>query len=76
MTSVQFPVTDDQRQVYELLLSLRVASNHQRIYLMAQEVGLLRLIEEHVPSVLAVRFPENHLIARVEAIRTQEGGAA
>lgn len=76
MTSAQFPITDDQRQCYELLLALRVADNLQRVYLLAQEVGLLRLIEEHVPSVLAKRFPENQLIARVEAMRNQAGGAA
>lgn len=76
MTSAQFPITDDQRQCYELLLALRVADNLQRVYLLAQEVGLLRLIEEHVPSVLAQRFPENQLIARVEAMRNQAGGAA
>lgn len=76
MTSAQFPITEDAEQVYKLLLSLRVASNHQRLYLLAQEVGLLRLIEEHVPSVLAQRFPENQLIARVEAMRNTAGGKA
>lgn len=37
MTTVQFPVTDDQRQAYDLLLALRVADNLQRLYLLAQE---------------------------------------
>ena len=52
MTSAQFPVSDDARQCYEILLALRVADNHQRLYIKAQEEGLLNLIREHVPMVL------------------------
>lgn len=76
MTSAQFPVTEDQRQCYELLLALRVADNLQRLYIKAQEEGLLNLVREHVPSVLAERFPENQLIARAFAVVKTEGGAA
>ncbi len=76
MTTVQFPVTDDQRQVYDLLLALRVADNLQRLYLLAQEEGLVNLVREHVPSVLAQRFPENQLITRAFAGESKEGGAA
>ena len=76
MTSAQFPVTDDARQCYELLLALRVADNLQRLYLLAQEQGLVNLVREHVPSVLADRFPENQLIAKALAVTHTEGGAA
>lgn len=76
MTSVQFPVTDDQRQCYDLLLALRVADNLQRLYALAQEEGLLTLVRLHVPSVLAQRFPENQLIAKAFAIPESSGGAA
>lgn len=76
MTTVQFPVTDDQRQAYDLLLALRVADNLQRLYLLAQEEGLVNLVREHVPSVLATRFPENQLIAKALAGARKEGGAA
>lgn len=76
MTSVQFPVTEDQRQCYELLMALRVADNLQRLYIKAQEEGLINLVREHVPSVLAQRFPENQLIAKAFAVVKTEGGAA
>lgn len=76
MTSAQFPVSDDARQCYELLLALRVADNHQRLYIKAQEEGLLSLIREHVPMVLVSRFPENQLIARAFEVVKTEGGAA
>ena len=76
MTSAQFPVSDDARQCYEILLALRVAGNHQRLYLLAQEEGLVNLVREHVPMVLADRFPENQLIARAFEAAKQAGGAA
>lgn len=76
MTSAQFPVSDDARQCYEILLTLRVADNLQRLYIKAQEEGLLSLIREHVPMVLVSRFPENQLIARAFEAAKQEGGAA
>lgn len=76
MTSAQFPVSDDARQCYEILLALRVADNHQRLYIKAQEEGLLNLVREHVPMVLVSRFPENQLIARAFEAAKQAGGAA
>ena len=76
MTSAQFPVSDDARQCYEILLALRVADNHQRLYIKAQEEGLLNLIREHVPMVLISRFPETQLIARAFEVAKQAGGAA
>lgn len=76
MASAQFPVSEDARQVYDILLALRVADNLQRLYVMAQEEGLLRLVREHVPSVLVDRFPENQLIARAFEVVKTEGGAA
>ena len=76
MTSAQFPVSDDARQCYEILLALRVADNLQRLYLLAQEEGLVNLVREHVPMVLVLRFPENQLIARAFEAAKQAGGAA
>lgn len=76
MTSAQFPVSDDARQCYEILLALRVADNYQRLYLLAQEEGLVNLVREHVPMVLVSRLPENQLIARAFEAAKQEGGAA
>lgn len=76
MTSIQFPINEDAKPAYDILLALRVAENHQRLYALAQEEGLLRLIRVHVPSVLVERFPENQLIARAFEVVKTEGGAA
>lgn len=73
MTSAQFPVDEDAREVYDLLKALHVARTYERLYLMAQEVGLLELIRLHIPSVMAERMPQNHLITRVHGIQSTVG---
>ena len=72
---VSFSPNDDAKQAYEILLTVRAADNRQRLYLLAQEVGLLELIRLHIPRVLAERFPENQLIARAHGIKLDEGGS-
>ena len=76
MTSIKIHITSEVKQVYELLLSIRAFDTAHDMYVEAQLVGLMTLIREHVPSVLAQRFPENQLIARAFAVKTTEGGAA
>lgn len=76
MTSIQIHITSEVKQVYELLLSIRAFDTAHDMYVEAQLVGLMALIREHVPSVLAQRFPENQLITRAFAGESKEGGAA
>lgn len=76
MTSIQIHINSEVKQVYDLLLALRVKDTQHELYEEAQLVGLMNLIREHVPSVLADRFPENQLIARAFEAAKQEGGAA
>lgn len=76
MTSIQIHINSEVKQVYDLLLALRVKDTQHALYEEAQLVGLMNLIREHVPMVLVSRFPENQLIARAFEVVKTEGGAA
>ena len=76
MTSIQIHINSEVKQVYDLLLALRVKDTQHELYEEAQLVGLMNLIREHVPSVLVSRFPENQLIARAFEGVAKEGGVA